>query len=54
MDADRVAVLDADRSYYRDWLRDLRSLEEAASGAWDENDWRMARDACAIVLISNN
>jgi len=49
-----VIVLDADRSYYRDWLRDLRSPEETASNVWDENDWQVTRDACKIVLLSNN
>jgi hypothetical protein len=49
-----VVALDADRSYYLDWLRDLRSPEESASGVWDENDWQATRDACKIVLISNN
>ena len=55
MEPDRQGVvLEADRSSYRDWVRDLHSPEESASGAWDETDWRMTRDACAIVLVSNN
>ena len=54
MESDRRIVLEADRTYYRDWVRDLHSPEESAPGAWDESDWQMTRDACAIVLISNN
>lgn len=55
MEPDRqLVVLEADRSYYRDWVRDLRSPEGTASGVWDESDWQATRDACKIVLISNN
>jgi hypothetical protein len=49
-----VVALDADGSYYSDWMLDLLSLERRASGAWDENDWRTTFAACAIVLISSN
>ncbi len=55
MEPDRqLVVLDADRSYYRNWMADLLSLERLATGECDENDWRATRDACKIVLISNN
>lgn len=55
MEPDRpLVVLEADRAYYGNWVRDLRSPEGTASGVWDEDDWRATRDACRIVLISIN
>jgi hypothetical protein len=50
----RLDVLDADGAYYRNWLTDLASLERLAAGGYDELDWQATRDACKIVLISNN
>ena len=50
----RLDVLDADGTYYRNWLNDLLSLERLAAGGCDERDWQATRDACKIVLISNN
>ena len=47
-------VLDADGAYYGNWLNDLLSLERLAAGGCDERDWEATREACKIVLISNN
>jgi hypothetical protein len=55
MEPDReVVVLEAEGSYYREWAQDLFSREQLAAGACDERDWQATRDACKIVLISNN
>lgn len=50
----RPEVLDADGTYYRNWLDDLLSLERLAMGGCDERDWQATREACKIVLVSKN
>jgi hypothetical protein len=50
----KLDVLEADSSYYRNWLNDLSSLERRATGGFDERDWQATREACKLVLISNN
>jgi hypothetical protein len=32
----------------------LFSREQLAAGSYSEHDWEATRDACKIVLISNN
>ncbi len=55
MEADRESVaLEAEGSYYRDWAQDLFSREQLAAGTYNEHDWQATRDACKIVLITNN
>jgi hypothetical protein len=55
MEPDRESVvLDADGTYYREWAQDLLSREALAVGGYNEHDWQVTRDACKIVLISNN
>jgi len=49
-----VVALEAEASYYREWAQDLLSREALAVGGCNEHDWQATRDACKIVLISNN
>lgn len=49
-----LIALEAEASYYREWAQDLFSREQLAAGCYNEHDWQATRDACKIVLISNN
>jgi hypothetical protein len=49
-----VTALEAGGSYYREWAQDLLSREQLAAGGYNVHDWEATRDACKIVLLSNN
>jgi len=52
---DRTLVaLDADDSYFNDWMIDLFSLERAASDRWNEKMWVGVKSTYATILIRQN
>lgn len=52
---DRTLVaLDADDSYFNDWMIDLFSLERSASENWNEKMWTGVRGTYASILIREN
>ncbi len=52
---DRTLVaLDADDSYFNDWIIDLYSLERTASERWNENMWSGVKPTYASILIREN
>jgi hypothetical protein len=52
---DRTLVaLDADDSYFNDWMIDLFSLERAACQHWNEKMWMGVKGTYASILIRDN
>lgn len=52
---DRTLVaLDADDSFFNDWMIDLFSLERYSSDRWNEKMWTGVRPTYASILIRDN
>jgi hypothetical protein len=52
---DRTLVaLDADDSYFNDWIIDLFSLERCASQEFNEKMWTGVKPTYASILIREN
>jgi len=52
---DRTLVaLDADDSYFNDWMIDLFSLERAASERWNEKMWTGIKSTYTSILVRPN
>lgn len=49
-----LVALDADDSYFNDWLIDLFSLERCASDKYSERLWTGVASTYASLLIRDN
>lgn len=49
-----LVALDADDSYFNDWLIDLFSLERSASDKYSERLWAGVAPTYASLLIRDN
>ena len=47
-------MLEPQGSFLSDWKMYLNSSEQLQRGEWDENDWRLAKPACEMVLVTPN
>ena len=52
---DRTLVaLDADDSYFNDWMIDLFSLERTTSEKWNDKMWDGVKPTYASILVRPN
>jgi hypothetical protein len=49
-----VVALDADDSYFNDWMIDLFSLERYSSAKWNETLWAGVQPTYASILVRPN
>ncbi len=54
MNGHTLVALDADDSYFNDWMIDLFSLERFASDRWNEKMWTGVKPTYASLLIRQN
>jgi hypothetical protein len=49
-----LVALEADDSYFNEWLLDLYSLERSACDRWNEKLWLGVQPTYASILVRSN